>query len=104
MKQRWRRTPWYVMRSSAWITATHSRQVSFDLMSSRTGCSGYAQTFIVPIIMMMIICETAFGDVVYTCADVGVQDYMPIYFQGSKAKSALVAGVDSLPMALVAVP
>jgi hypothetical protein len=92
------------MQSCAWITATYSTQVSFDLMSSRTGCSGYAQTFIVPIIMMMIICKTAFFHVIYTCAEVGAQDYMPIYFQGSKAKSALVAGVDSLPMALVAVP
>jgi hypothetical protein len=83
-------------------TYTHNVQVPFDLMASRTGCSGYLQTFIIPIMMMILICTSILSDSAYVLRC--IKDYMPVYFQGSKAKSVIGAGVDMLPLALLAVP
>jgi hypothetical protein len=60
--------------------------VPFNLMGTITGCSGYLQTFVMPIVMMMIIY------------------YIPVYFQACKSLSTIRSGVAILPLALVASP
>ncbi|KAH9936927.1 iron permease [Amylocystis lapponica] len=60
--------------------------VPYTLMTSLTGASGYAQTFIMPIVML------------------GLVYYIPVYFQACKGASPIGAGVDQLSVALVTAP
>ncbi|KZT20290.1 iron permease [Neolentinus lepideus HHB14362 ss-1] len=60
--------------------------VPFNLMASRTGISGYAQTFLMPVMML---------DLVY---------YLPTYYQSCKDASPIRSGVDTLTIACIIAP
>ncbi|KAJ7053137.1 iron permease [Mycena amicta] len=60
--------------------------VPFNVLSTRTGLSGYAQTFLTNTLSLML------------------NYYLPVFFQGCYNISATGGGVDSLPLGFLAAP
>ncbi|EPQ58605.1 Mfs1.1 [Gloeophyllum trabeum ATCC 11539] len=60
--------------------------VPFALMGTRTGISGYAQTFLMPVMMMYLVY------------------YLPTYYQACKSASPIASGVDTFTIAFILAP
>jgi hypothetical protein len=78
------------------------RQIPRQLLSTRTGLSGYTQCFLMNMVLIMIICKSSSLWVrAGPLTPGGVLDYAPIYLQACKLLSPTHSGVLVLSIALI---
>lgn len=84
-------------------------------MATRTGLSGYLQTFIQPVTLLGVLCASTFCHCEMLIADYDVHlfvftamkiniDYLPVYYQACKDASPIASGVDVFGIPFVTAP
>ena len=75
-------------------------------MATRTGLSGYLQTFVTPVVLMGIVCRPSHLHRTNEreIAKFFIADYMPVFFQACKGASPIGSGVDMFGFAFSLAP
>lgn len=73
-------------------------------MTSRTALGGYLQAFLMPVVMVGVICAYCGRNAVARLSRPFLADYMPVYYEACKGATAIKAGVYELTFSLILMP